>query len=118
MFAQLRLLKHYDSWLASVFVLLNKGSEFFTPFQLGLACPSGAEKNILGLRSCVDNHWLHGDFSVMKIDLRYAFNLVSGQAVLDAVNLYFPELCLWSTWYYGQYPIVGHTLGSITLGQN
>ena len=50
----------------------------------------------------------------MKIDLRNAFNLVSRQAVLNAVNLHFPELLSWSTWCYGQYPILWHTLGSIT----
>ena len=37
----------------------------------------------------------------MKIDLRNAFNLVSRQAVLNAVNLHFPELLSWSTWCYG-----------------
>ena len=28
--------------------------------------------------------------------------------------LHFPELLLWSTWCYGQYPILWHTVGSIT----
>ena len=51
-------------------------------------------------------HWLHGDFAVMKINLCNPFNLVSRQAVFDAVNLHFPELCSWSTWCYGQYPIL------------
>ena len=76
----------------------NKTSElFFSPFQLGVACPSGAEKIIHGLRSCVDGHWLDGDFAIMKIDLRNAFNQVSRQAVQDAVNLHFPELLPWPT---------------------
>ena len=39
---------------------------------------------------------------------------MSRQAVLNAVNLHFPELLLWSTWCYGQYPILWHTVGSIT----
>ena len=39
---------------------------------------------------------------------------MSRQAVLNAVNLHFPELLSWSTWCYGQYPILWHTLGSIT----
>ena len=50
----------------------------------------------------MDDHWLHGDFAVMKIDLR----TVSRQAVLNVVNLHFPELLSWSTWCYGQYPIL------------
>ena len=62
----------------------------------------------------MDDHWLDEDFAVMKIDLRNAFNLVSKQAVLNAVNLHFPELLSWSTWCYGQYPILWHTLSSIT----
>ena len=95
-------------------IVKNKASEFFSPFQLGVACPSGTEKIIHGLRSCVDDNWLNGDFAVMKIDLRNAFNLVSRQAVLNAVNLHFLELLSWSTWCYGQYPILWHTLGSIT----
>ena len=32
----------------------------------------------------------------------------------QAVYLHFPELLLWSTWCYGQYPILWHTVGSIT----
>ena len=39
--------------------------------------------------------WLDGDFAVMKIDLRNTFNLVSRQAVLNAVNLHFLELLSW-----------------------
>ena len=53
-------------------IVKNKASEFFSNFQLGVACPSGAEKIIHGLMSCVDDHWLDGDFAVMKIDLRNA----------------------------------------------
>ena len=62
----------------------------------------------------MDDHWLDDDFDVMIIDLRSAFNLVSRQAVLNAVNLHFPELLSWSTWCYGQYPILWHALGSVT----
>ena len=64
----------------------------------------------------MDDHWFDGDFAVMKIDLRNAFNVVSRQAVLNAVNLHFPELLSWSipgvmgnTLY-----ILWHTLGSTT----
>ena len=58
----------------------------------------------------MDDHWLDGDFAVVKIDLRNAFNLVSRQAVLNAVNLHSPELLSWSTRCYGQYPILWHTM--------
>ena len=45
---------------------------------MGVACPSGAEKIIHGLRHCMEHHCMHDeDFAVMKIDMRNAFNLVS-----------------------------------------
>ena len=50
---------------------------------MGVACPTGAEKMIRGLRGCVEAHSNDDDFVVLKIDLRNAFNLVSRQAFLD-----------------------------------
>ena len=64
-------------------VLKSKASEFFAPFQFGVACPAGAEKVIHGLRHCIEEHWEEEDFVVLKIDMCNAFNLVSRQALLD-----------------------------------
>ena len=64
-------------------VTKEKASEYFAPLQMGVACPSEAEKTIYGLRHCVEDHWMDEDFAVMKIDMRDAFNLVSRQALLD-----------------------------------
>ena len=61
----------------------SKASEFFAPFQFGVACPAGAEKVIHGLRHCIEEHWEEEDFVVLKIDMCNAFNLVSRQALLD-----------------------------------
>ena len=61
----------------------GKASDYFSPHQFGVACPSGAEKIVHGLRSCIEEHQNEHDFVVMKIDLRNAFNLVSRQALLD-----------------------------------
>ena len=47
-----------------------KASEFFSPHQLGVACPYGVEKIVHGLRMCVEEHGNDNDFVVMKIDLR------------------------------------------------
>ena len=55
----------------------QKVQDFFFTHQMGVACPSGSEKIIHGLHCCVDEHWFSTDFTVLKIDLRYAFNLVS-----------------------------------------
>ena len=72
----------------------SKASDFFSPHQLGVACASGAEKIIHGLRRCIEEHWVEEDFVALKIDLRNAFNMVSRQAVLDECSVHFPELAL------------------------
>ena len=45
----------------------SKAHDFFSSHQCGVACPSGAEKMVHGLRCCVDEHWTDGDFAVLKI---------------------------------------------------
>ena len=92
----------------------QKAADFFFPHQMGVACPSGSEKIIHGLRCCVDEHWFSTDFTVLKIDLRNAFNLVSRQAVLDECLHHFPELFPWTLWCYGQHPSLLHSLGTIS----
>ena len=37
-------------------VTKEKASEYFAPLQMGVACPSGTEKIIHGLRHCVEGH--------------------------------------------------------------
>ena len=76
----------------------EKASEFFQPLQLGVACASGTEKNIHGLRRCVEDHWSDNDFAVIKIDMRNAFNLVSRDTLLSECSKkkfqnFFPGQC-------------------------
>ena len=52
----------------------QKAQDFFMPHQMGVACPSGSEKIIHGLLCCVFEHWFSKDFTVLKINLRNAFN--------------------------------------------
>eukprot|EP00731_Ephydatia_muelleri_P035490 Em0128g7a len=92
----------------------SKASEFFAPFQFGVACPAGAEKVIHGLRHCIEEHWEEEDFVVLKIDMCNAFNLVSRQALLDECALHFPDLLPWASWCYGQQPLLQHPLGTVT----
>ena len=66
-----------------------KASEFFSPHQLGIACPYVVEKIVHGLHMCVEEHGNDNDFVVMKIDLRNAFNLVSRQALLEECREHF-----------------------------
>ena len=94
-------------------VTKEKASEYFAPLQMGVACPSGAEKIIHGLRHCVEGHWMDEDFAAMKIDMRNAF-LVSRQALLDECSAHFPELLPWALWCYGQHPTLWHPMGIIS----
>ena len=91
-----------------------KVADFFEPHQFGVACPSGAEKVVHGLRNCMDEHWNTEDFVVVKVDMRNAFNLVSCQAVLDECSVHLPELLPCTSWCYGQHPILWHTMGTIS----
>ena len=70
----------------------DKASDLFQPLQLGVACSSGSEKIIHGLRKSIEDHWMEEDFVVFKIDIQNAFNLVSIQAVLYECATSFPEL--------------------------
>eukprot|EP00731_Ephydatia_muelleri_P017587 Em0010g685a len=90
-----------------------KASEFFQPLQFGVACASGSEKVVHGLRACMDKHWEDDDFAVVKVDMRNAFNLVSRQVVLDECALHFPELLPWATWCYAAHPLLWHPMGRI-----
>eukprot|EP00731_Ephydatia_muelleri_P002044 Em0001g2044a len=91
----------------------GKASDYFSPHQFGVACPSGAEKIVHGLRSCIEEHQNEQDFVVMKIDLRNAFNFVSSQAILDECSAHFPELLQWAAWCYGQHPLLWSPMGTI-----
>ena len=75
----------------------EKASDFFQPLQLGVACASGTEKIVLGLRRCVEDHWTDNDFAVIKIDMKNAFNLVSREALLSECSKkfqnFFPGQC-------------------------
>ena len=93
-------------------VIKSKLADFFDPLQFGVACSSGAEKVIHGLRNCMDKHRNTEDFVILKLDMRNAFNVVSHQAVLDECSVHLPELLPWASWCYGQHPILWHTMGN------
>ena len=95
----------------------TKAAEFFKTFQFGVACSFGAEKIAHGLRACIENHWLDVDFVVLKVDMKNAFNMVSGQALLSECSTHFPELLPWASWCYSQHPILWHPLGRLRSEQ-
>ena len=92
----------------------DKAAEFFRPFQLGVACPAGAEKIIHEVRRYVKNHWKDEDFVMCKIDLTNTFNMVSCQALLEKCATHFPGLFPWVSWCYGQHPSLWHPMGVLS----
>ena len=90
-----------------------KASDFFSPHQLGVACPYGVEKIVHGLRICIEEHVNDKDFVVMKIDLRNAFNLVSRQALLDDCRAHFSEIFQWAAGCYGDHPLLLSAMGTL-----
>eukprot|EP00731_Ephydatia_muelleri_P034230 Em0051g22a len=90
-----------------------KASEFFDPFQLGVAYPAGAEKLVHGFRRCISEHWGNREFVACKVDLKNAFNEVLQQALLEECATHFPELFRWVYWCYGQHPTLWHPMGTL-----
>eukprot|EP00731_Ephydatia_muelleri_P000252 Em0001g252a len=97
-------------------VVKEKASDFLSPFQFGVACPSGSEKIIHNLREVLEQHWSDPDFAVIKIDMQNAFNLVSRDVVLlnQQCFLHFPEIYPWTCWCYSQHPKRWHPVGLIS----
>ena len=90
-----------------------KASNFFSPHQLGVACPYEVEKIVHGLRICIEEHVNDNDFVVLNIDLRNAFNLVSCQALLDKCRAHFSELFQWAAGCYGDHPLLLSAMGTL-----
>ena len=59
-------------------------------------------------------YWKVEGFSVLKLDMRNAFNVVLHQAFLSECSLHFPELYPWVLWCYGQHPVLWHPMGTLT----
>ena len=97
--------------------LCYKASEFFQPLQFGVACASSSEKVVHGFRSYMDKHWEDDDFTVVKVDMCNALNLVSRQAILDECALHFPELLPWATWCYAAHPLLWHPMGGCIFSE-
>ena len=97
-------------------VVKEKASDFLSPFQFGVACPSRSEKIIHNLREVLEQHWSDPDFAVIKINMQNAFNLVSRDVVLlnQQCFLHFPEIYPWTCWCYSQHPKLWHPVGLIS----
>ena len=91
----------------------EKARDLFQPLQVGVACRSGSEHIIRGLRKCIDDHWDDDEFVVFKVDMRNAFNMVSRQAILDECATFFPEILPWVVWCYWTHPLLWHPQGQL-----
>ena len=91
-----------------------KAAEFIDPLQWGVACATVLRKLLMVLRDCVDENWHVEGFTVLKIDLVNAFNLVSRQALLSECSTHFPELLPWVSWCYCWHPVLWHTLVNLS----
>ena len=112
MLGQLQVLRRLAGKCACA-LTKEKATEFFAPFQFGVACPGGTEKIIHRLRQTVEDHWQDADFAVLKIDMQNAFNLVSRDAVLKQCAIHFPELLPWVSWCYSQHQYLWHPMGQL-----
>ena len=91
----------------------EKASQFFNPFQFGVACPAGTEKIVHKLRQVIEDNLNNGDFAILKVDMQNAFNLVSQEAVLHQCAIHFPYLLPWVTWCYSQHQKLWHPMGQL-----
>ena len=91
----------------------DKATQFFNPFQYGVACPAGTEKIVHKLRQVIEDNWNNVDFAILKVDMRNAFNLVSREAVFRQWAIYFPELLLWVAWCYSQHQKLWHPMAQL-----
>ena len=94
-------------------LMKDKATQFFNPFQYGVACPAGTKKIVHKLRQVIEDNWNNGDFAILKVDMRNAFNLVSREAVLHQCAIHFHELLPWVTWCFSQQQKLWHPMGQL-----
>ena len=108
--------KHVSGIIIITIIIITKACDLFQPLQVGVACRSGSERIIHGLRKCIDDHWDDDEFVVFKVDMLNAFNMVSRQAILDECATFFPEILPWVVWCYGTHPFLGHPQFGVQQG--
>ena len=77
-----------------------KANGYFSPRQLGVACPNGTER----ISHLARRFWHRNaaDECLVKWDFRNAFNSAARARILDKVTTEFPELATWVWWTYGE----------------
>ena len=45
----------------------EKATQFFNPFQYGVACSAGTEKVVHKLRQAIEDNWNNGDFAIKEL---------------------------------------------------
>ena len=108
--------KHVSGIIIITIIIITKARDLFQPLQVGVACRSGSERIIHGLRKCIDDHWDDDDFVVFKVDMLNAFNMVSRQAILDECATFFPEILPWVVRCYRTHPFLWHPQFGVQQG--
>jgi len=76
-------------------------SKAFKGRNYGVGCPGGVEAVAHSLRDTLERH-KKSKLGLLKIDFRNAFNEVSRDHFMKAVNSMFPAMSSWTEWCYGE----------------
>ena len=79
----------------------EKAKEILTPLQIGVAVSNGGEAVIHAARDLAHRFGHDHRYSLLTVDLRNAFNLVSRAAFRREVRLHLPGLHNWVQYCYG-----------------
>ena len=75
---------------------------FFAGVQYGVATPAGAERMIHLVRREMAKRAFDGDWVLLKVDLKNAFNRISRARMLELVLVHMPHMYSWVEWCYAQ----------------
>ena len=76
-------------------------SAAFKGKNFGVGCPGGVEVVAHSLRDTLEKH-KESKLGLLKIDFRNAFNEISRDHFVKAVDSMFPEMSNWTQWCYGE----------------
>jgi len=80
-------------------------ASFFSPLQVGVGIPNGAESILHAINFLLDGDWDPGKL-VAKLDLTNAFNVFNRTAMLEAVRKHFGSISAWVESSYQSAPFL------------
>ena len=79
----------------------EESKEFFSPLQMGVAVPSGAEAVVHAWRECLEAHKDDPEVVILKVDLDNAYNNGDRSVMLEETAKHFPSLYAFAWYCYG-----------------